>query len=182
MVVHSLASAVDITGIGPIASQSGDWSVAENWSTGTVPGPKDRVLITAGGSFTVTLDIDAVISGLAVGDPQQPAVSQTLLLSAGRTLTVTESFDWHGGTIRGPGTLSNIGNMNITAGFVQTLNDGAFIDNAETINITSTEFRAGGGAILNNLPGAFVILHDGADANASFQVAPALNLINAGVV
>ena len=34
--------------------QSGDWSVAANWSTGALPGPSDDVVIPAGASIIVT--------------------------------------------------------------------------------------------------------------------------------
>ena len=65
--VHSFVSAAEITWIGPIANQSGNWSNAENWDTGNVPSAGDRAFITAGGSFTVTLDVTRRLPACSLG-------------------------------------------------------------------------------------------------------------------
>ena len=81
-----------------------------------------------------------------------------------------EDFNWSDGTLRGPGTLTNNGMLSIV-GSAPTMNDTAAIDNAGTINLSSTEFRGGQGAIITNMPGAAFVIEDDADANANFQAA-----------
>ena len=64
--------------------QSGDWSAAANWSTGSLPGPSDDVVIQAGPSITVTHSTgsDAVNSIVC---------SQVFTLSGG-SLSVATTF------------------------------------------------------------------------------------------
>ena len=47
---------------------SGDWSTASDWSTGTVPGPSDKAVIAAPGSYTVTSSADETVYSLNILD------------------------------------------------------------------------------------------------------------------
>ena len=39
----------------------GDWSMAANWSSGSVPGTNDTVFVVSNGTYTVSLDVDPSI-------------------------------------------------------------------------------------------------------------------------
>ena len=48
---------------------SGDWSTASDWSTGTVPGPSDKAVIAAPGSYTVTVSASEAVGSVLLNDP-----------------------------------------------------------------------------------------------------------------
>jgi hypothetical protein len=68
------------------AAASGLWSDATRWTRGRAPIPGDTVLITAVGTYTVTLDVDASVDSLVVGGASG---TQTLEPTGARTLTLT---------------------------------------------------------------------------------------------
>lgn len=78
---------------------SGNWSVATNWSSDTVPGSSDDVTIDASGAYTVTVDGRAVHS-LTFNDPNAIISIPTSNVSLDAlSATIT------GGTIDGAGSL-----------------------------------------------------------------------------
>ena len=68
---------------------SGDWSTASDWSTDTVPGPSDRAVIAAAGSYTVTVSTPEAVGSILARrfpppwDIEEPASSSTALTAAG---------------------------------------------------------------------------------------------------
>src|SRR5262245_3579450 len=72
-------------------ASGGSWLTGSNWSSGTVPKPEDRALITLDGQYTVTLDADVTVAGLTLG-----GASGTQSLNTGS----------HTVTINGPGTIA----------------------------------------------------------------------------
>lgn len=114
--------------------QGGVWSNPSNWKEHSVPGPQDFAFIDLDGSYTVTLDIDTAVAGITVGAARSAggdaSSAQTLdlnahsltldqassitnagvvSLSAGSltnhdNLTITGTFYWNGGTLRGKST------------------------------------------------------------------------------
>jgi len=94
---------------------SGNWSVAANWSPNGVPTAADNVLITADGTYTVTLDVDTTITDISIGGASGV---QTLSLS-NRTLTIIGDgavnnngvVSLSNSTISGNGTLTNSGSL-----------------------------------------------------------------------
>jgi len=61
-------------------------------------------------------------------------------------------FQWSGGTITGPGVLSNTGNFSITSLFGKNFRGGAILNNSGTVTWTSSSNIAGGeGSVFNNL-------------------------------
>jgi len=94
---------------------SGNWSVATNWSPNGVPTATDNVVITASGTYTVTLDGDSMIYDLTIGGTSG---IQTLSLSS-RTLTIngvgtindSGNVSMNTSTINGSGTLTNSGTL-----------------------------------------------------------------------
>src|SRR5262249_25336572 len=88
----------------------GVWSAATNWSPNTVPGSPDNAYITNSGTYTVTLDVGATLSGLragGVGGGTQTLVnaSQTFTLNGPGVLETNTIFNLSGGALDGTGQL-----------------------------------------------------------------------------
>jgi hypothetical protein len=87
---------------------NGDWDVANNWTTGAVPGPGD--------------DVDINVSGITITHAASTTHSvNSLKLEAGTltgadALTVNGAFTWTGGTLAGTGSLTAQGGASITSG------------------------------------------------------------------
>src|SRR5258708_37864575 len=64
---------------------SGNWSDTANWNPKRVPGTNDTAVITANGSYSVTLDIPADVGGLVLG--ANDGNTQTLSIN-GQTFTL----------------------------------------------------------------------------------------------
>ncbi|MBE9160631.1 putative Ig domain-containing protein [Nodosilinea sp. LEGE 06152] len=104
---------------------NGNWSASTNWDTG-VPVTTDTASITLNGLYTVDLDVDTTIVGLALGNTT--AGSQTLILN-GYTLTLNGAstvnskgiLNFNGGTLTGTGSLTaNAGSTLIWSGGTQS--------------------------------------------------------------
>ncbi|MDZ7345150.1 MAG: hypothetical protein ONA90_11630, partial [candidate division KSB1 bacterium] len=163
----------DISWVNP---QGGTWSNPGNWNPRVVPGASDNVFITL--NVTVTLDVNATVAGLALGGA---GVFPTLSLS-GNTLTNLGTFQWVSGSIVGPGTIANNRSLNILSGAVPVFANSAILNNAGTLTFgRSADFRAGTGAVINNLAGATLALQDGALSSGS-GVGGVATLVNAGRV
>gem|GEM_PF-5919863 len=133
-----LATATDISWVNPAG---GNWSNPTNWDAGRVPSNGDKALITIDGTYTVTLDIDATVSGLTVGGANgvqtlsNAAFTLTLngtsvietngamnqsggVLFGNALLTVNGIYNWSGGSMYGPSatTVTAAGQMNISGG------------------------------------------------------------------
>src|SRR5258708_1801550 len=96
-------------------SLGGNWSTAANWNTGTVPGPSDIALITAGGSYTVTLDVDATIANLTLGGASGvqtlSANSRIFTLNSSGVIAANGVLAFASSTAAGTGTLPNQGTL-----------------------------------------------------------------------
>ena len=164
----------------------GNWSAAANWSPNQVPASSDSALITANGTYTVTLDISPSVSSLTLG----AATGQQSLSTAGQNLTLVQAgavgtngiIELNGGGLFGSLTVS--GQLNWTSGQlgggstglavatngVLTLAGllgtdyvlGEFLTNAGTINLQSgnleIDYCGSDYGQLINLPGALVYL------------------------
>ncbi len=67
---------------------SGNWSETTNWTPNGVPASTDDVLITAEGTYSVTMDVDVSINNLTIGGSTG---IQTLTLSD-RILTIASGI------------------------------------------------------------------------------------------
>jgi fibronectin-binding autotransporter adhesin len=83
-------------------ANGGDWSVAGNWSTDSVPGAADDVTIGVAGPYTVTIDSAEAVHSLTLNDAGT-RVQINNALTLGTTLYLTAgSFDLKsGGTLVG---------------------------------------------------------------------------------
>ncbi len=103
-----------------IAGGSGDWENADNWSGGAVPGAGDVAMITAAGTYTVTINSDVQVEALVLGNESGAQTLDTngrqLRLTTGSLLPGAEllvesdfivqgDFVWGGGDISGSGTV-----------------------------------------------------------------------------
>ncbi|HEY6090988.1 MAG TPA: Ig-like domain-containing protein, partial [Gemmatimonadales bacterium] len=112
-----------------IATGGGNWSNPANWSGGAVPGPTETAVITASGTYTVTLDVGDTIAGLQVGGSSGlqtlSASSKTLRVSG--TTQVNGNGEIHlrnstldGGVFSSAGTLTIDGSSVINQSIVTT--------------------------------------------------------------
>jgi hypothetical protein len=94
-------------------ASGGLWSTASNWSTGAVPGSGDNAVISAVGTYSVTLDVDATLAGLTIGGPSgtQTLVVQnhTLTVHGAGTVNPNGAIQVSSGTVGGTGLLTNKG-------------------------------------------------------------------------
>ena len=105
---------------------SDNWSVAANWSRGSVPAASDSVMIDVAGTYTVTMDVNASVQALVLGAASN---TQTLSVPSGRTLTLTggapSSVSANGrlqlaGTVNGAAALANAGVTTLIGGTIAT--------------------------------------------------------------
>jgi hypothetical protein len=130
-------------------SGSGNWSVASNWSSNTVPTSTDDVTINATGTYTVTVDGTDLVNSLIFNAPDA-----IISIEASHKLDA-ESATITGGRIDGPGTLYDYPNgvWTIVAGTPLTLggglnwdvysgtdvvNDAGIIDIGDTAGLNAT--------------------------------------------
>ena len=84
---NAISSGASLSGTFPIYwtnTSGGNWSVPANWSPNQVPGPVDDAVITANGTYLVTLDASPNIHSLTLGG----ASGQQRLTSANNSLTL----------------------------------------------------------------------------------------------
>lgn len=111
---ESLERLILLTNVTWIATQSGFWDGASNWSTGQVPTAADDVTINQPG-ITVTIRSDSQAHSLIADDP---FVLSNGTLSLGSDSQIHSTLQWTGGTIGGSGTLTltSTGRITISGG------------------------------------------------------------------
>jgi hypothetical protein len=149
----------------------GNWSCPTNWSPNGVPAPLSVVFLTNSGDYTVTLDVDAFVTFLALGGASG---TQTLSLD-GPTLTLAGPcsgnangvVDINGGTLAGSGSLALAGPLNWSGGTISAAvqcNGGNWsgtnvlyltggqltLSNPGTVNWSNPNFNTGMSSIVNN--------------------------------
>lgn len=182
----------------------GNWNDPANWSPRQVPGPGDEVLITLGGTYTVTLDVDASVDKLTMGafsgttlafqtlaigsqtltlDSDSAVTSSGIIAQAGGMvtgagkLTVNGKYLWTGGTITGVGTVSitSAGVMELSGSDPKYLKDGRVIANEGTITLDGGgDWEGSGGAQVNN-QGTFDIKNQATLKNGHNGQIPVIN-------
>ena len=185
----------------------GNWNVATNWSTGTVPGPADNVSITYPGTYTVTLNANASVASLTVGGDvgkQTLAIASgsytltlngpglingngVLNLSAGTItgngdLTVVGIMNWSGGTLSGAGstTISSSGTLSLAGGATKILNARTLDNTGHVTFLGLGPFQMTGKTTFNNQEDGTADIQN--DTTISSSGSPASVLNNAGVL
>ncbi len=102
-------------------SVSGNWTLAADWDTGTVPGTGDEAIIAVAGPYTVSLttpitvlsiSIGATTATLAVLDPGGTDTITNGVTNAG-VFNVDEGENQGGSTVAIGGTLTNTGTVDV---------------------------------------------------------------------
>jgi hypothetical protein len=155
----------------------GNWSVANNWSPHQAPSTNDTAWITNNGTYTVTLDANVTLNGLALGgDSGAQTLSHATytlslnglgsssahgvytfasgILAGSGALTLDGPFNWSGGTIGGAVSATMVtasGGLTISGSakylYATLVNNGAGTCSAGPIWCYST-------AVLSNAPAA----------------------------
>jgi hypothetical protein len=153
----------------------GNWSAAANWSPNQAPSTNDTAWITNNGIYTVTLDANVTLSGLALGgDSGTQTLSHATytlslngpgsssshgvytltggIVTGSGALTLNGPFNWSGGTLGSAGSATVVtakGGLTISGGgkylYATLVNNGAGTCSAGPIWCYST-------ALLSNTP------------------------------
>ncbi len=131
---------------------SGNWTDATKWSSGTVPGVGDDVVITGAGSYTVTLNAVASVASVTLGAASGGTI-QTLSIVAGGTLSPSSTsvvnangvLRLFGGTLSGAGSLTVNGSLSwpwgtITGGGALTINGTATVGGSGDTTLSGRTF------------------------------------------
>ncbi|MHC5111657.1 MAG: hypothetical protein ACYTHJ_17470, partial [Planctomycetota bacterium] len=149
------------------------WSTAANWENDTVPTSTDEVHITLAGTYTVTLNVDATVASLTLGNATG---AQTLEVTTTRTLTVSGNVtNLDTLAISGVLTVLNSGVVDLTQGTQNVL--GILRVNGGTTRMGPGTSNTGGGTV--ELAGTHVLEIDGSYTE---QPAPAASLVLGGSV
>ena len=95
-----------------IATPSGDWNTAANWSLGTVPVSTDMAIVDSGNIATISAT-PPTMGGVTIGDA---GGNGTVDLSAGTVTEVTASGGMLIGAVSGATATGAVGTLNITGG------------------------------------------------------------------
>ncbi|UCG87535.1 MAG: hypothetical protein JSW71_03035, partial [Gemmatimonadota bacterium] len=191
-------------GVAWISPSDGNWSNAANWSTGTIPGPSDAVVISIEDDVFVNLDVDATIAGLLMESQTGSATlligSNSLTLNGPGTLadggeirmsgaifggtgilTVDGTFDWTGGTITGTGEVHVASDGLIwLRGGVKYLRGGRVIRVFGQSIWTAGDVLAGENCVLRIEDGGYLNLNG--DVNFNWDTGAQSTLVNEGTI
>ncbi len=172
----------------------GSWDAASNWSTGTVPGPADDVVINVSGAtptVTISSNVESVNS-ITASDPLvisggglTVAANSTIsglsmsggILNGSGTVTVTGAFDWTGGDLDGTGntTITRLGTLSIAGSSTKFLTGDHVLNNEGTGTWSGTwEFDGSPGSTFDNT-GTFTALNDANFSNGGAGAGVILN-------
>lgn len=158
---HTLGRDSSITGAGTVRIRGGQAGVTHFLGTYGVTG----ATVIASGTFDVVDNLE--LSSLTLNGGTLAAVAN---------VSVTGLFSWSDGTVRGPGTVTSAGRLDLRGGEV----DGVTFDNAGTAAVTGGLYAING-AVVNNLAGAtFDIQADTTFQGSMFGLPAAFN--NAGLL
>ena len=184
-------------------ASNGNWSVAANWSPNQVPGTNDTAWITNNGTYTVTLNANAILGGLVLGGTSGTQTlshaTYTLTLNGPGSSSPNGVYSLASGTLTGTGALLCGGRFNWSGGFlgssgsslVVTANGGLTMSgagkvlHATLINNGAATWTAGSvgfypGGVLSNA--ASVTLDFTADNQAFTLQSGSASLVNAGLL
>jgi hypothetical protein len=152
-----------------------NWSNPANWSPARVPGASDTVSIMLPGTYVVTLDVNAHVAFLTLGDTIGGIIMN---VQTGRNLLIDSSAVIKQGgsmllassdTIGGAGNLTNQGSITMDASAITT----AFLSNSGVLQASGVSSITGS---FDNSGGVFVYATATGDATLTF----ASGFLNAG--
>src|SRR4051812_15066781 len=118
----------------------GNWSVAANWNPNQVPGGADNALVTASGSYTVTLNSAATVASLQVGGgtgTKTLTVSSTLTVNGASSVDANSVLNFSSGILNGTGDITVAGTLNWSGGNMSGTG-ATIIASGGTLNINNT--------------------------------------------
>ena len=140
-----LTPAVPAKVVSWINGSGGDWNVATNWSTGTVP---------IGGIVEVAVSPSCVISNNAnVSISQLLFNSPSCTIGGGGNFAISGLFDWQVGSFGGSGTIAANGPLHLdspSSGL--SLTGESLINSSQATWSTNTTITLSDGAILSDAP------------------------------
>src|ERR1039457_6170649 len=105
-------------------TSGGNWSFAANWSPNQAPGSSDNAVITASGTYAVTLDTSPTINSLTLGgvSGQQTLTTgnNNLTLNNASVVNTNGVLALSGGSLSGAGPLTVNGQFNWTSGSISS--------------------------------------------------------------
>ncbi len=90
-----------------VSTSSGSWDVGSNWSTGTVPGPNDDVVIAVSGA-TPTITIGSNVESVQSITSSDPLVISGGGLTVTADSTISGGLDMTGGTLTASGSAKSL--------------------------------------------------------------------------
>jgi hypothetical protein len=114
---------------------SGDWSTSSDWSTGTVPGPSDKAVIAAPGSYTVTVTTPEDVGSARLNDPGAILEIQSQF----GTLAVSGSVVVRSGTLK----IEGLGFPTLDEGGILTLGGSLDIKSGGTLFLDGRTIEGG---------------------------------------
>jgi hypothetical protein len=175
-------------------TSGGFWGTPNNWDAHVVPGGSDTAVITANGTYTVTVDTAVAVAALTLGGAGQQILTnntQTMTIAgstvinangileiggatlSGGPMTLQGTFDWSGGTLELPVTIAASGTLNMNGTGVNlygaVTNNGAIhLSGSGPVVLYNNQGAHGSdaGAIYNEAGGLFDLQTDQGVANA----------------
>jgi hypothetical protein len=159
----------------------GDWNTAANWNPATVPGPGDDAVISASGTYTITVSANTTVGTVTLN---AASGAQTLDLIAGAfalsgafegNAQAALIFDGGSATNWNGGVNNTVGSMTINGGSIEgstpmtVLDPGGFIWNASTAGESFAEIET-------------VLYVNGGQVNSPYEDIDGGKLINTGVL
>jgi len=134
-------------------TSGGNWNVAANWDSGTVPGANDNAFVTNNGSYTVTIDTDTSINTLTVGGGSGTQilsqVAATFTINGAGTVGTNGILTMSSGTLAGSGNVTVTGTLNWTVGTMSGSGQ-TVIANTGTLHLAGAGSTATLGRVLRN--------------------------------
>jgi hypothetical protein len=158
-----------------ISGQDGDWQNPANWSGGIVPQADDLAIITAPGTYSVTMTDDVEIRGLLLGNDIGTQTLDTNSfqmsfdyggLSEGAELNLTGGVNVMVGAVWSGGAVTGAGTMTVTRGAELNLVGNPLELSAALVNLgritvlPDASLRVRGGMLDNTAGGLFELQGD----------------------
>jgi alpha-L-arabinofuranosidase len=101
-----------------ISTSSGSWNTPGNWSTKSLPGPSDDVVISQPGNIQITLSSSTAVNSISISGDTLDITGGTLSVAANSSLDSTSTLSLNGGNfaLAGGATLSNNGAITVQPG------------------------------------------------------------------
>jgi hypothetical protein len=161
------------------AGANTNWNTIANWSLNAVPTASNDVVIPTG--FTVTLNVVGNTNSIEVQGNTTLVIDNALYFSAPSSFGANTTINWTDGSLRGGGTITNYGTINLETTSSKYIYDFTVLTNEGTMNFNSNgQFYLSNGTITNTLNG--VIDMRAANGNITYTGGTVRVLNNFGLI